>query len=96
MGAVIGLSFVTCRQPYVGVALLVIGIAAIGCQYGAGLIVNYNDICGKFAGMAFGIGNTFASVPGILAPYLVGFVTKNVGFVKEINRFMLFIFIFNF
>ena len=78
MCAVIGLSFVTCKHPYVGVALLVIGIAGIGCQYGAGFLVNYNDVCGKFAGMALGIGNTFASIPGILAPFFVGLVTKNV------------------
>jgi hypothetical protein len=32
--------------------------------------------------MVLGIGNTFASIPGILAPYLVGFVTKNVN-IKE-------------
>ncbi len=82
MAAVIGLSFVTCQHPYLGVSFLVLGIAAIGCQYGAGFLVNYNDICGKYAGMVLGIGNTFASIPGILAPYLVGFVTKNVN-IKE-------------
>jgi ACS family sodium-dependent inorganic phosphate cotransporter-like MFS transporter 5 len=78
MTAVIGLSLVTCQNPYVGVALLVIGLSSIGCQYGGGFIVNYNDVCGRFSGMALGIGNTFASIPGILAPYLVGLVTKNV------------------
>ena len=78
MAAVIGLSFVTCQHPYVGVALLVVGVATIGCQYGGGFLVNYNDVCGRYSGMTLGIANTFASVPGVLAPYLVGFVTKNV------------------
>ena len=78
MVAVLGLSLVTCNTPYVGVALLVLGVSSIGFQYGGGFLVNYNDVCGKYSGITLGIANTFASIPGILAPYLVGFVTKNV------------------
>ena len=50
MCAVIGLGFVTCGIPYVGVALLVLGLASTGCAYGAGFMVNYNDIAGTYAG----------------------------------------------
>jgi ACS family sodium-dependent inorganic phosphate cotransporter len=93
MAAVICLSFVTCQNPYVGVGFLVLGISFIGCQYGAGFLVNYNDICGRYAGMALGIGNTFASIPGFLVPYLVGVVTKNV--CKDFLYFCIFVIFFS-
>lgn len=49
----IGLSFITCRQPYLGVVLLTIGIAFIGCSLGAGFYVNINEISGKYSGVVF-------------------------------------------
>ena len=63
--AVIGLAFVTCADPYVGVALLTLGLATTGCGYGAGFMVNYNDIAGSYAGLSFGLSNTFGTVPGM-------------------------------
>lgn len=77
MGAVIALSFVTCAQPYVGVALLTLGLAFTGCGYGAGFMVNYNDIAGSFAGLVFGMSNTPGTVSGIVAPSFVGILTQN-------------------
>lgn len=77
MSAVIGLCFVTCGEPYVGVALLVYGLATTGCSYGAGFMVNYNDIAGQYAGLVFGMANTFGTVPGFVAPAIVGALTKN-------------------
>lgn len=41
-------------------------------------MVNFNDVGASYAGLVFGISNTFGTVPGIVAPYLVGVVTKNV------------------
>ena len=76
--AVTALCFVTCSDPYVGVAFLTIGLATTGCGYGAGFMVNYNDIGGPFAGLIFGMVNTFGTMPGIIAPYIVGVITKDV------------------
>ena len=78
MLAVLGLCFVTCSYKMIGVLLLTVGLAFTGCGYGAGFLVNYNDISGAFSGVVLGIGNTFATVPGIIAPYLVKILTKNV------------------
>jgi ACS family sodium-dependent inorganic phosphate cotransporter-like MFS transporter 5 len=78
MLAVIGLCFVTCSYKMFGVGLLTLGLAFTGCGYGAGFLVNYNDISGPFSGIVFGIGNTLATFPGIVAPYLVKIITKNV------------------
>ena len=41
-------------------------------------MVNYNDVAGAFAGIAFGIANTFGTIPGFVAPALVGALTTNV------------------
>jgi len=75
--AVVALSFVTCANPYIGVVFLTIGLGFLGCSYGAGFLVNYNDIGGSYAGLVFGIGNSIASIPGFVVPYLVGVITKN-------------------
>lgn len=41
-------------------------------------MVNFNDIAGPYSGIVFGISNTFATIPGFIAPGLVGIITKNV------------------
>ena len=78
MVAVIGLAFVTCENPYIGVALLVLGLASTGCAFGAGFMVNYNDIAGSFAGLSFGISNTVGTIPGFIVPFMVGALTTHV------------------
>lgn len=75
--AVGALCFIDCSTPYAGVALLVVGLATTGCGYGAGFMVNYNDIGGPFAGLIFGMVNTFGTMPGFIAPSLVGVLTPN-------------------
>ena len=77
-GATVGLAFVGCENPYAGVALLTIILGTTGCAYGAGFIVNYNDIAGSYAGLSFGLANTFGTIPGFIAPQIVGAITKNV------------------
>lgn len=52
-----------------------------GCGYGAGFMVNYNDIAGPYAGLVFGMVNTFGTMPGFIAPGLVGILTPRVIFV---------------
>lgn len=75
----IALGFVDCSQSALGVVLLTIGVGMIGCQAGAGFIVNINDIGGKnFSGILYGISNTFGTIPGIIAPYFVSLITTKV------------------
>lgn len=40
-------------------------------------MVNYNDVAGKYAGITFGMANTFGTVSGIVAPTFVGLLTPN-------------------
>jgi ACS family sodium-dependent inorganic phosphate cotransporter-like MFS transporter 5 len=39
-----------------------------------------NDIAPSYAGIVFGISNTFATIPGIVSPYIVGALTEKVSF----------------
>jgi hypothetical protein len=42
-----------------------------------------NDIAPAYAGIVFGISNTFATIPGIISPYIVGALTEKVCFFLE-------------
>jgi sugar phosphate permease len=48
-----------------------------GFNHGGGYTVNINDIGGRYSGILFGISNTFATIPGIVAPYIVAVLTPN-------------------
>lgn len=78
MLAVFGLIFVTCTLKIVGLSLITVSLAFTGCAYGGGLFVAYNDISGPFASITFGIGNTFGSISGIIAPIIVEYMHQNV------------------
>lgn len=73
----IGLAFMDCTQQIAAVALLCGCVGLSGVAF-AGYMVNHGDIAPQFAGTLFGITNMAATVPGILAPYVVGAITPNV------------------
>lgn len=80
MLAIIGQCFVTCEQPFIGVLLLSIGVGFQALVVSGGLIVNINEVGGNYSGILYGISNTFATLPGIIAPYLVGLITTSVSY----------------
>jgi hypothetical protein len=49
-----------------------------GCCFGGGFLLVANDIAPAYAGIVFGISNTFATIPGIVSPYVVGALTEKV------------------
>jgi hypothetical protein len=54
-------------------------MAFCGFQFPS-VFVNHGDIAPNYAGTIFGITNTGASIPGIIAPYVVASITVNVSF----------------
>ncbi len=42
-----------------------------------------NDIAPAYPGIVFGISNTFATIPGIVSPYVVGALTEKVRLAGE-------------
>ncbi len=81
----IGTGFVTCEQRYLAVALLTLAVGCSGAIY-SGFVVNMVDIVPPFAGILFGISNTVATIPGILAPYAIGVITSDVSVGKEVGE----------
>ena len=73
----IGTGYINCTNPYAAVVLLSFGVGFSGFQY-SGCMVNHVDIAPPFAGTLFGISNTVATIPGILAPYAIGRITVDV------------------
>ncbi|XP_005090718.1 uncharacterized transporter slc-17.2 [Aplysia californica] len=72
----LGVSFVDCTRSSTAVVLLTLGVALTGFQYGGGLYMNAGDIAPKYAGVIYGISNTFATLPGFLSPLAIGYITK--------------------
>nr|KAG5687655.1 hypothetical protein BaRGS_027547 [Batillaria attramentaria] len=74
---VAAVGYMTCERSTTAVTLLTLGVALSGFQYGSGWMVNPVDIAPVHAGVIFGISNTFATIPGFVAPVYIGLITKN-------------------
>ncbi|KAL5009865.1 hypothetical protein ScPMuIL_012170 [Solemya velum] len=68
--------YMDCFHQTEAVILLTLSMAFCGFQFSS-FFINHGDIAPKYAGTVFGITNTGASAPGILAPYVVGAITPN-------------------
>ena len=75
----VGVGFVDSDQPILAVSLLAIANGFTGFLI-TGVFVNPLDIAPPFAGTIIGLSNTAGTVPGIVAPYVVALITKNVSF----------------
>lgn len=73
--SVVCLGYVGCNEN-LAIALLVSTVAFTGLC-GAGWFVNFLDIAPQFAGILFGVSNTFATIPGIVGPYLTKALTSD-------------------
>lgn len=62
-----------------------VGIVAMGAMF-SGFLSNHIDIAPNFAGTLVALTNTAATLPGIVVPLFVGFVTH--GNVRILNRFL--------
>ncbi|KAK7111022.1 uncharacterized transporter slc-17.2-like [Littorina saxatilis] len=76
-GLLIGVAFLDCSHSAVAVALLTMGVAMTGCLYGAGLYINFADLSPRHAGVLYGISNTIATIPGFVAPIVIGIITHD-------------------
>jgi ACS family sodium-dependent inorganic phosphate cotransporter-like MFS transporter 5 len=78
VGALIGLTFIPVSNAKISLVVLSIGFAASGLHGGGGNIPNINEVGGKYAGVLYSIANTVGTIPGIVAPYVVGVMTPHV------------------
>lgn len=69
----LGLCYIGCNRGG-AVALMAIGVTCIGGMF-CGFLSNHIDIAPNFAGTLMAITNTFATIPGIVVPIFVGYLT---------------------
>ena len=74
----LALGFVDCHTTVWAIVILVIGVSGMGFQYGGGFVLNHVDIAPKYAALLFGMSNTVATIPGFVAPIVIGALTPNV------------------
>ncbi|XP_067947009.1 sialin-like [Watersipora subatra] len=72
--ALVAAGHVPCDKSYLGVMFLVIAVGFMGFNR-SGYVTNAQDIAPKYAGEIYGISNTFATIPGMVAPNLVNALT---------------------
>lgn len=57
------------------VLCITLGLGSLAC-FSSGMGINHLDIGPKYAGVLVGLTNTAATIPGILAPIITGFIVK--------------------
>jgi len=60
------------------VLCITLGLGSLAC-FSSGMGINHLDIGPKYAGVLVGLTNTAATIPGILAPMITGFIVKFTG-----------------
>lgn len=71
----LGLCFIGCRR-ILAVVLMTLAITTCGGFF-CGYLSNHIDIAPNHAGMLMAITNSFATIPGILVPLFVGYLTHD-------------------
>ncbi|XP_059140302.1 sialin-like isoform X2 [Physella acuta] len=66
----------SCEHRHIAVALLCLCTTFMGLNR-SGYVVNHLDLAPSYAGILFGITNTFSTVPGMVAPIIAGALTPN-------------------
>lgn len=68
------LCYIGCKHT-AAVIIMTIGIIGMGGMF-SGFLSNHIDIAPNYAGTLVAITNTVATLPGIIVPLFVGFMTK--------------------
>ncbi|ESO10303.1 hypothetical protein HELRODRAFT_124468, partial [Helobdella robusta] len=66
------------KDDVILVICLLCVIVSVNALCRSGMMVNHIDIAPRYSGILLGISNTVATVPGILGPAVVGWITTNV------------------
>ena len=80
-------SYVGCDDTTLAVVLfsLALGMSALNTS---SYNVNHLDIAPRYAGVLMGITNSAATIPGMVGPYVVGYLTNNEVSYFDLNFFI--------
>lgn len=71
------LSYLDCNQSHIAVVVLTLAIGLGGLAF-CGILINFYDIAPVYATKIMTVSNAVSMIPGILVPYVVAEVTKDV------------------
>ncbi|KAL7669827.1 hypothetical protein ACOME3_004776 [Neoechinorhynchus agilis] len=69
--------FVTHKTAWAGTLLFTLVLATTGFNNGGGMYCSANDMAPRYAGIIWGISNTFGNLPGVLCPTVIGLIVKD-------------------
>ena len=70
-------AYVDCHNKYIAIFTLCCAVGFTGFAF-ASYMINHADLAPDYAGTLFGITNTAATLPGFIAPIIVGLMTPDV------------------
>ena len=73
---IVGASYAECDR-YTTIAMFALSMGCMGAYY-SGIKMNVIDLSPNYAAELFGLANAIGSIPGFLAPYILGVLTPNV------------------
>lgn len=82
----LALCYIGCNRA-AAVALMAIAITCIGGMF-CGFLSNHIDIAPNFAGTLMAITNTVATLPGIVVPIFVGYLTHSNVSYSNLNTYL--------
>lgn len=72
-------------DPQLSVACITIAVG-LGAFAWSGFAVNHLDVAPQYASILMGISNTFATIPGIVSPTLVGLIVTSPAGSNEVRK----------
>lgn len=72
-------------MPVLNIFCISLGIGFGAFTY-SGVGINYVDLASRFSPIIGGMGNTFATVPGILSPILTGFIVVSESGTEQVKQ----------
>ncbi|CAF1388248.1 unnamed protein product, partial [Adineta steineri] len=70
----ISLCFCDESNKILGIITILVFLASSGLGYGSGYVVNFADIVPAYSGVIFGLGNSFASIAGVIGNIIAGMI----------------------
>ena len=81
--ATLGLHALGPEDKIGAIILIVVTMSFLNLSTAGGFMLSHADLAGPFTGLAFGITNTIAQMPGFITPLLVAYMTPNVNLFKK-------------
>ena len=74
----IAVTFFTCDNRYIILGLLCLASLSLDFGFLGSYLLTLLELAPPYIGLLTGISNTIGSIPGIISPMIIGYITTNV------------------